>query len=57
MRKTLTKSQIIAELAQCDELKKKQVAWVLEGQASWPRAALLLRRSQSLVAGVPQVLV
>ena len=31
MAKSLTKSQIIAKLAECSELKKKQVACVLEG--------------------------
>ena len=40
MAKALTKSQIIAELAQCGELKKKQVACVLEGLGCLIKAAL-----------------
>ena len=40
MAKALTKSQIIAELAGCAELKKKQVSCVLEGLAGLIKVAV-----------------
>jgi nucleoid DNA-binding protein len=40
MAKSLTKSQIIAELATCAELKKKEVACVLEGLAGLIKTAV-----------------
>ena len=40
MAKSLTKSQIIGELATCAELKKKDVACVLEGLAGLIKTAV-----------------
>ena len=40
MAKALTKSEIVAKLAECGELQKKQVACVLEGLGCLIKAAL-----------------